>query len=52
MHGLHTQVMFILAIDEFYNGGATTGDTSFHGVAGVHGLPASFNGQSPSRSGG
>jgi hypothetical protein len=43
--------MYIMAFNEFYNSGPATGDSSYHGVAGIHGLPASYGGYTPGSNG-
>ncbi len=43
--------MYLMAADEFMNRGSVTGDDSYHGIAGIHGAYASYNGQSPGATG-
>jgi hypothetical protein len=40
------QIMYLLALDEFMNKGPAEGDSSYHGIASIHGAGGSYNGQS------
>ncbi len=40
-----------MALEEFMNHGPVTGDESYHGIAGIHGSIADYNGYEPGRDG-
>lgn len=40
-----------MALNEFMNRGPVLGDDSYHGIAGIHGATAKYNGQAPGGSG-
>jgi hypothetical protein len=41
------QIMYLMALDEFMHGGPATGDSSYHGIAAIHGGQQSYNGANP-----
>jgi hypothetical protein len=41
------QIMYLMALDEFMNGGPDEGDSSYHGIAAIHGGSQSYNGARP-----
>jgi hypothetical protein len=42
-----TQIMYLMALDEFMHRGPATGDASYHGIAAIHGGQQSYNGVGP-----
>lgn len=41
------QIMYLMALHEFMNGGPAEGDASYHGIASIHGGSQSYNGARP-----